>query len=141
MTQQEQITQFLDRYITLPRMPVPSAWNSGPWLGLDMPYVVPGPRPTADQVAQELLKMSEFRALKLGTWLGTTNGQVISKAVETVTPPFYRQDVELLVAALQLATKLQYQEGQDKAGKVALGVLCGAGVLALGVAALGSEAA
>ncbi len=35
-------------------------------------------------------------------------------------PPFYRQDIELLVEALKLAASMQATEGQDKAGKVVL---------------------
>lgn len=45
-----------------------------------------------------------------------------------VTPSFYRQDVELLVAALQRAAQLQQQEGQQVAGRNALGAI---GVVAL----------
>lgn len=45
-----------------------------------------------------------------------------------VTPPFYSEDVELLVAALRRAAQLQQVEGQQAAGKNAL--------IAIGVAAL-----
>ncbi len=75
------------------------------------PYAVfnpaPAPRPSVDQLARELLGIGEFRALQLGTWLSTTEGQVVAEAVEMVTPPFYSEDVELLVAALQRAAQLQ----------------------------------
>ena len=75
----------------------------------------PSSRPTADELAHELLTDAEFEALQLGTWLNTTNGKVISEAVEMVLPPFYRQDAELLVEALQLAANLR--RGRAGAGR------------------------
>ena len=84
------------------------------------------------------LGIAEFKALQLGTWLGTTDGKVIAQAVESVTPPFYRTDVELLVAALQHAATLQQQEGQQAAGRFALGAIGVAGVVALAIASSGS---
>ena len=63
--------------------------------------------------------MAEFRALKLGTWLLTPDGQVLAEAVELVTPPFYRADVELLIDALQIAAKQQHREGRNLALSVA----------------------
>jgi hypothetical protein len=74
-------------------------------------------------MARDLIDMSEFRALELGGWLGTTDGQVIAQAVEAVTPPFYRQDIELTVAALRRAAQIQHEEGQQVAGRVALASL------------------
>jgi hypothetical protein len=116
----------------------------GPWAAAHpwaesyhSPYFL-GPRRTVEETAHELLGIVEFRALHLGTWLGTTDGRVIAEAVESVTPPFYRQDVELLVAALQHAAALQQQEGQQAAGRFALGAIGVAGVVALAIAASGS---
>jgi hypothetical protein len=74
----------------------------------------------------------------LGTWLRTTDGQAIAAAVESVMPPFYRQDVELLVAALQHAAVIQQQEGQQAAGRFPLAAVGVAGVVALAIAASGS---
>ena len=139
MTKQEQIAAFLDQHITLPRVPVSyGLWgNAYPWArSYQYPYVA-AQRPTVDHVARELLGITEFRALQLGTWLGTTDGQVIAQAVESVTPPFYRRDIELLVAALQHAATLQQQEGQQAAGRFALGAIGVAGVVALAIAVLG----
>ena len=136
MTKQEQIADFIAKHITLPRMATryglahyqsPSAYSYG--------YIPPN-RPSVEQVAEELLGVGEFRALQLGTWLGTTDGQVIAEAVEMVTPPLYRQDVELLVAALRYAAQLQQQEGQKIAGRVALGAV---GVAALVAVSIGGS--
>ena len=140
MTKQEQIVAFLDKHITLPRVPI--SYGPGgagyPWA---QSYGYPdllGPRPTVEQAAHELVGIAEFRALQLGTWLGTTDGEVIAEAVESVTPPFYRQDVELLVTALRHAAALQQQEGQQTAGRFALGAIGVAGVVALTIAASSS---
>ena len=89
-------------------------------------------RATAKAIAEELIKVAEFRALRLGTWLGTENGRVIAEAVEMVSPPFYRQDEELLVEALKLAAAMQMSEGENRAGALALtAVITAAGAGAL----------
>ncbi|MGH9090014.1 MAG: hypothetical protein ACRDZR_01325 [Acidimicrobiales bacterium] len=130
MDKQQQITAFLDRHITLLRAPMSYAWRGVyPWA--QTPAHPVGPRPTTEQVANELLTMAEFRSLQLGTWLGTTDGQVIAQAVEAVTPPFYREDIELLVSALEHAAALQQKEGQEAAGRYALGAIGVAAFLAI----------
>jgi hypothetical protein len=113
MTKQQEIAAFLDRHITLPRVVSPY-WAQQRQFPMQA-------RPAVEQVANELLQLAAFRALRLGTWLGTVDGQIMTEAVEMVAPPFYRQDIELLVEALKLAASMQATEGQDKAGKVALG--------------------
>lgn len=82
---------------------------------------------TTGEIAQALLQDAEFRALKLGTWLNTPDGEVVAAAVEALTPPPYRQDVELLIEALQLAAQEQQAEARRK---ILAGVAVG-GVLAL----------
>jgi hypothetical protein len=140
MTKQEQIAAFLDKHITLPRVPTSyGPWgNAYPWAqSYQYPHALTQ-RPTVEQAAHELLGIAEFKALQLGTWLGTTDGKVIAEAVESVTPPFYRQDIELLVTALQHAAALQQQEGQQAAGRFALGAIGVAGLAALAIASSGS---
>jgi hypothetical protein len=139
MTKQQELAQFLDQRIVWPRVPMAHAWGNPAWLRHHYPYQQP--RPTREQLAQELLAIPEYRALQLGTWLGTTNGEIITEAVETVTPPFYREDVELLVEALKLAAQLQAQEGQGRAGKIALGAIGAAALFAIGMSGAGSQAA
>jgi hypothetical protein len=135
MTKQEQLADFLHRSVALPRAVSPY----GPWAGGHAWAYPDGymatQRPSIETVAHEMLAHSEFRALQLGTWLGTTDGQVLVQAVEMVAPPFYRQDVELLVEALKLAASIQQREGQQAAGMFALGaigvaVLVGVGIYA-----------
>jgi hypothetical protein len=139
MTKQQEIAQFLDQHITLPRVASPFGWSGQQWWAQPSPYL--RQRPTHQQIARELLAIPEFRALQLGTWLGTTDGQIIAEAVELVTPSFYREDVELLVNALQLAAQLQSQEGQEKAGMMALGALGVAAVVAIGMSGARGRAA
>jgi len=127
VTKQEKLAAFLDAQIAFPRM-TGLYWHASPY-----PYRhLAQQRPTAEQLAEELLGFAEIRALQLGTWLGTTDGQVIAEAVEMLTPPLYREDAELLVAALNYAAELQWREGQKIAGRVALGAI-GAALL-VGVA-------
>ena len=60
-----------------------------------------------EALAIQFVNDEEFRLLRLGTLLGTTQGDVIVQGVELVAPPFYRQDIELLVDALKLAARMQ----------------------------------
>ena len=83
----------------------------------------PSPLPSPDDYARTLFTDGEVRALQLGTWLGTTDGEIISQAVAQVIPPFYRPEYDLLVNGLTFAAKLQAQEGQFTAGMIALGVI------------------
>lgn len=57
-----------------------------------------------------------------------------------VSPPFYRQDVELLVAALQHAAALQQQEGQQVAGQYAVGAVVLAALFAVFIWSAGPSA-
>ena len=139
MTKQQHLAQFLDQRIVWQRVPTAYTWGNPVWLRHHYPYQQP--RPTPEQLAHELLAIPEYRALQLATWLGTTNGEIIAQAVEMVTPPFYREDVELLVDPLKLAGQLQAQEGRDKAGKIALGVLGVAALVAIGISGAGGQAA
>jgi hypothetical protein len=130
---QERLTAFLDKTITTwPRMISPywasdlnqlwNSWDLQPWLE---------PRPTEDELARAFLKQAEFRALQLGAWLTTPDGQLIAQAVEAMSPPLYRSDVELLVTALQMAAQMQQSEGQKRAGRALVGSLCGMAVILL----------
>jgi hypothetical protein len=69
---------------------------------------------TAAQIADALLSDAEFRALKLGTWLNTPSGELVAAAVTALSPPPYREDVELLIEALQLAAQRQQAEARQK---------------------------
>jgi hypothetical protein len=88
-----------------------------------------------DDIAQELLADAEFRALKLGTFLNTPDGQMLAAAATAITPAPYQQDVALLIKALELAGRLQHEETQKTVGAaivVALGAAAVAALLANG---------
>jgi hypothetical protein len=87
------------------------------------------PPPTPEQLAEALLQDAEFRSLQLGSWLNSTDGQVIAEAVAMVVPPLYRTDFELVVEGLQRAADLQRLAGKERAGQMALAVIL-AGALA-----------
>lgn len=87
--------------------------------------------PPLEQFRRELLEDSEFRALKLGSWLNTTDGKLIEEAVSMVIPPEYGPAYALAVRGLTLAAQDQAAEGRKTAGAIALGSLFVGGVIAL----------
>jgi hypothetical protein len=88
-------------------------------------------RPTAAEIGDAWREETEFRALQLGTWLNTPDGQMIAAAVEAVSPPFYAEDEKLLVAALRHAADHQREEGLQAAGRNAVIAFVVAGAAAL----------
>ncbi len=110
---QEQITRFLDSYIaSWPRSPYwPGEWYHG--AGWIQPPVASRTTPT--ELAQDLVANAEFRALQLGTWLNRPDTELITAAVEAITPPPYREDIELITEALKLAARAQRGEGIGRA--------------------------
>lgn len=110
---QDQITEFLENYISdWPRDPYgwrASYYRAG-WSAVPVSRSL-----TRELLARDLLASAEFRALQLGTWLNKPDGQVIIAAVEAITPPPYREDIELLVEALTLAATAQRGQGIQRA--------------------------
>jgi hypothetical protein len=84
-------------------------------------------RHTVEEVTGWLLADAEFKALKLGNWLGTPDGRFFAAAAATLTPAPYGDDLKLLLEALQLAAKQQHEEAISK---LVLGTL-GAAAVAL----------
>lgn len=123
-TTTQALAEYLARFTQAwPRQPQPQPWE----------YGYPGYPPTtiasqhaASEVAGWLLADAEFKALKLGNWLGTPDGKFIAAAVEALAPAPYGDDIALLAEALQLAARQQHEE---------------AGAKILAVAALGAIAA
>jgi hypothetical protein len=112
-TTQQQITQFLDSYVAAwPRSPYwPGEWYySAGWM---QPPVAS--RVTPVELAQDLLANAQFRTLQIGTWLNRPDAELITAAVEAITPPPYREDIELLTEALKLAARTQRGEGIGRA--------------------------
>lgn len=87
---------------------VQAAQNSYGWL-------TPPPLPPAQTLASEFFADTEFRALQLGTWLNTTEGQSITDAVARVLPPGYQPMFSIIVEALQIAAARQTGRGRRTA--------------------------
>jgi hypothetical protein len=85
---------------------------------------------TVRNVTDWLLSDAEFKALKLGNWLTTPDGQFFAEAVSMITPAPYAQDIDLLIEALHLAAKLQQEDARGKIALAMFGV--GAAALILG---------
>jgi hypothetical protein len=85
---------------------------------------------TVEALAETFLADADFQALRLGTWLGTPEGRVITATVEHGLPYPYRQYSQLFVLALTRAAQLQAAPEQDKARKRMLAVAGGAVILA-----------
>jgi hypothetical protein len=119
-TPHHRITAYLEKF-------------TGQWPRLGRP--APGQRTMASvygagQVADSLLADTEFRALRLGTWVSVTSVEVLASAVAALAPPLSDEDAELLTAALQAAAQRQQAEAQQK---IAVGLLGGAALaIALG---------
>ncbi|MDA8399050.1 MAG: hypothetical protein M0008_03230 [Actinomycetota bacterium] len=130
----DQIADFVRRRITFVPKPPQHYWVA--------PYqqCQTLPLPTKEQFAQALLADAEFRSLQLGTWLGTTNGEIITAAVSMVIAPVYAPEFELAVEGLKLAATLQHQEGQGVAGQTAL-VIVGVSLMVVGIGMIARDAA
>lgn len=79
--------------------------------------------PTADVLAIRFLSDAKFRALQLGTWLGSTDGVLLTEAVSLALPGLYDPEFSLLVDGLKLAADSQASEGSKRAGLAGIAVL------------------
>ena len=114
----EQITAFLDRYV-------------GSW---PRDHGSSRHRPVADSrrtegIAIDLLGDAEFGELQLGTWLSGPDERLIRAAVEAITPPLYRADIELLTGSVALAAKTQQRDARARAAAGALLAAAGAALM------------
>src|SRR5215471_20764737 len=110
---QDQIIRFLNSYTAdWPRSPYWSGewYNGAGWI---QPSIAS--RVTPAELAQDLLANAEFRALQLGTWLNRPDAELITAAVEAITPPPYREDIDLITEALKLAAQGQRGQGLGRA--------------------------
>jgi hypothetical protein len=64
-------------------------------------------QPPVKELVEFFLNDAKFQALKLGTFLGTPEGKLLTASVEAVMPPFYATDVSVIVEALTDATRAQ----------------------------------
>jgi hypothetical protein len=107
---QERVADYLASQATVGPH-VRAAQNAYGWL-------TPPPLPPAQTLANEFLADTEFRAIQLGTWLNTTEGQIIADAVARVLAPGYQPMFSIIVEALQIAAARQ--TGRSRRSAVAL---------------------
>lgn len=106
MSENELLTEWLDQHIRWPR--ANNGFDSSLFYNrFDAYPLYPHSRPSAEDLADSMLADLGFRSLQLGTWLGTPDGQMLTAAIEAVSPPFYQPDIELLTEALRLAAATQ----------------------------------
>lgn len=86
---------------------------------------------THEDIARDVLNLTEDYALKLGTFFNTTDGEIIAAAVKAVMPAYYTTEIALLIEGLKLAAHLQQQGRQQLAGPAAVAVLVGVGLIVL----------
>jgi hypothetical protein len=127
MASQAEITDFLERFAAdWPRLRELFPNN---WTGLWPQMRLVSEQRSVEQIALNLFTNAEFRALQLGDWLNTPDGELLVAAAEAIAPSLYRQDIELLVAALKLAAKMQQDDGRKRAATAALLVAAGGALL------------
>ena len=128
IVKQQQIIDYLaDHAVFGPYVRYASSIDALTW-----PYASPPPVPEVEELVQTLLTDAGFRGLKLGGWLGTTDGKIISDAVACAIPPQYEVAYHLAVEGLTLAAQLQQKEGRETAALIAAVVLLGAVIVAGG---------
>lgn len=110
----------LEDYLrTLPEVgEIVLALQAGEWLWAYDPRL--NLRLAPQEFARRLVNDSAFQLLRLGTWMGTPDGTLITQAVATVVPPVYRPPYDLLVQGLTEAAALQARAGRRAAGKAAV---------------------
>ena len=122
-TTAQALAEYLAKFIQAwPRQPQPWGYS----------YHAPAPiasQHTVGDVAGWLLADAEFRALKLGTWLSTPDGELVMAAIGMLAPAPYAQDAQLLAEALQFAAR---QQQADARAKILAVIAIGGAVVAIG---------
>lgn len=99
-----------------------------PWMGLGY-RMVASQLPTPEQIAAAFLDDAEFQALRLGSWLGSQDGEFFAQAVALAIPAEYEPIFNLAVISLKLAADTQMRSGR----KAAAGYVVAAFVLAAAI--------
>jgi hypothetical protein len=121
----EEVAQFLEEFVRdWPRDPT---WQGGPFPFRSLPAMAY--QISAEELAGQMFESVGFRALRLGSWLSTPDGELMAAAVELLTPPPYEVDAKLLVDALRIAATRQRSAVLEKA--VGIGVVAAIGAVLL----------
>jgi hypothetical protein len=124
-TTQQALTEYLGRFT--------ASWPRYQGWGWD-PQSLASASYSAQQVADALFADAEFRALKLGTWLSTPEGELLTAAATALMPPLYAEDAGLLIDGLKMAAQ---QQQADARKTIVAAVTIGGAVLALAVGSSG----
>jgi hypothetical protein len=125
MATPEAVAQFLEEFIhDWPRDPT---WQAGPFGFRPLPAMAY--QVSVDELAGQILQTVGFRALRLGSWLNTPDGELIAAAVELLTPPPYAIDAQLLIDALEVAANRQRSAEREKV--MGIGVVAAIGAVLL----------
>ena len=126
MATREEVGQFLEEFIQdWPRDPT---WQAGPFPFRPQPAMAY--QTSAEELAGQMFEMVGFRALRLGSWLNTPDGELMAAAVELLTPPPYEIDAKLLVDVLKIAATKQRSVEREKAVGIGVVAAIGAALLA-----------
>lgn len=120
MATQDQLADFIRSRISVGRVQPGAEYPYAAWYA--MPCHTP-PLPAVGQVAAELVRDTEFRALQLGTFLNTPTGEFIEQAVALAVPRAFTPEFALLVDALRLAAELQQGETRGNVILTAIGAM------------------
>jgi len=103
---QQAIANYVHRRISVGRV------HPGTPINLYPVYLGPhhGALPDHQTLAAAYLADEEFRALELGSWLGSPTGAFIAEAVALVIPAALQPEFNLIVDALKLAADRQKGE-------------------------------
>lgn len=102
------------------------------WVNHQLPAMNQVTQQDIDNLTSYLLEDADFRAIQLGTWLGTPEGKEVRVAINKSLPPVYRPYAELFELAVMRAATLQHEGKVKESGRYVIGaaVVIGAGMLA-----------
>ena len=113
----EQIARYVTSHpVFAPYAPRPS-YPAGIWVRGVLPSL------TVPELAEELLEDVGFRALELGGFLSTPDGELIASGVELALPSTDRRVADLAVDALKLAAAKQSELTPLQVGGLVVGGL------------------
>jgi hypothetical protein len=113
----EQIARYIRSHPEFAPYAPQSGYPAGIWTRGTLPSC------TAPELADELLEDVGFRALELGGFLSTPDGELIASGVELALPATDRRVVSLAVDALKLAATKQSELTPLQVGGLVVGGL------------------
>ena len=113
----EQIAHYIQSHPVFSPYASRPGYPAGIWADRVLPQL------TARELADELIEDVGFRALQLGGFLNTPDGELIASGVELALPGADRRVVDLAIDALKLAAAKQSELTPLQVGALVLGGL------------------